>query len=101
MKNPILMRGPLNEDQRRDKMQADGIHRVKVTTRIRGTLKEDFFKDSIKRDLREGKLCEMILKIHYVLASEFPSIKALDYEDLNNMEMTQLKKCIIDKVRFK
>lgn len=89
------MKGPLTEQQRLQKMEENPFKRVTVTTRIKGKLKRDFFRDSIKRDLKEAKLAECIFKIHYAIVSEFPVLGEMEYSEINSMDADKLRECIV------
>jgi hypothetical protein len=89
------MKGPLTEEQRLLKMEESPFKRVTVTTRIKGTLKKEFFRDSIKRDLKEAKLAECIFKIHYAIVSQYPALGEFDYTDIRKMDAEKLKECIV------
>ncbi len=95
------MPGRQNEDARRIKMSGDPIKRVRITTQIRGKLKQLFFEDSIRKDILEAKLAESILKIHYAIVSEYPSLGEFDYAEVRKMDSEKLRDCIVKVIKAK
>lgn len=93
------MLGPQSEDDRRNKMSGDPVKRVKVTTRIRGKLKQLFFADSIRKDIQEAKLAESIFKIHYAIVSEYPALSEFDYKEVRKMDSDKLRDCIVKVIK--
>ncbi len=79
-----------NENDIRKKMLS---HKVRITTRISGTDKNAFFLDTLKKGITEAELNKGIIHIHYAIIKEYPEAKEL--------ELTQLKKYLIDKIKLK
>mgnify|MGYP001570954155 CR=1 FL=1 len=80
----------LSEDEIRDKMCA---YKVKVTTYLKGIDKNKFMLDCIKKGSYEGEITRNIINIHYSIIDELPFLKEL--------EMDELKKYLIDKIKIK
>lgn len=78
------------ENDIRNKMLA---YKVRVTTRIQGVDKNRFMLDTLKKGITEAQLAKGIINIHYAIIDEIPELK--------EMEMEQLKKYLIDKIKFK
>jgi hypothetical protein len=79
-----------SEDEIRAKMLA---YKVRVTTRISGTDKNKFMLDTLKKGITESILAKEIINIHYALIEQEPRLKELEF--------TELKKYLIDKIKFK
>lgn len=90
-----------NERDKLNKSTSNDVARTRVQTYIKGKLRERFFNDTLKKDISESKLTEMILKIHYCIVEEYPILDGFEYEDLKKMDHNALKQCIIDRIRFR
>lgn len=86
----MLKGNNLTEDEIRQKMFA---YKVKVTTYLKGTDKNRFMLDCIKKGSYEAEISRNIINIHYAIIDELPELK--------EMEMEQLKKYLIDKIKLK
>lgn len=80
----------LTEDEIRTKMCS---FKVKVTTYLKGVDKNKFMLDCIKKGTYEADLTRNIINIHYSIIDEIPELK--------EMEIEQLKKYLIDKIKLK
>jgi hypothetical protein len=65
---------------------------IRVTTSIQGDLKNCFIEDCIKRGITEADLARSIFEVYYSSLREKPV--------LLEKEMTEVKKYLIDKIRF-
>lgn len=65
---------------------------IRVTSRIRGSIKNSFLEDCIKRELHESKMAAHIIEIYYSVVSEVPHLK--------DKEMIEVKNYIKDKIRL-
>lgn len=65
---------------------------LKVTTFTHGTTASSFLDDCIKREWNESKMAAHVLKTYYEIMNTFP--------DLKEQEPNQIKKYIIDKIKF-
>lgn len=95
------MKGPDNEESKRKKMLSESPKKTMITSYLNGNTRREFFKDSLKKDLTDSKLCAMILKIHYAIVEEYPLLSGMEYENVNKMNSNELKKCIIERIQFK
>lgn len=78
------------EDDVRKKFSAFG---VRLTCYVSGTRKTKFQNDQLKRGIGEGEVLKGIMDIHYSIIEEIP--------EMRDKEFTELKKYIIDKIKFK
>jgi hypothetical protein len=77
------------------KLEKASNERVIVTTRIRGTLKKRFYTDALDHEIGEGDLAACILKVHYAIKSEFPSLAGMDYTEVKKMDIETLRACVV------
>jgi len=76
-----------SEDDIRVKMLS---YKVRITTRISGTDKNNFFLDTLKRGINESKLTQEIISLYYSIIKQNPHLK--------DKEFDEIKKYIIDKL---
>lgn len=67
-------------------------HTIRVTTQIRGELKNRFINDCISREENETKVANNALGVYYILVDRFPEMNQMDYVDL--------KKYITEKIKL-
>ena len=67
-------------------------HSIRVTTRIKGELKNQFLSDCITRQSNESKMAHTALGVYYVIIEQYPEVA--------RMEMTDIKKYINGKMRL-
>lgn len=79
-----------SEDEIREKMMA---YKIRVTTRISGVDKNKFMLDLLKKGITESELNKQIINLHYSLITEVPVLK--------EMEMVEVKKYLLDKIKLK
>jgi len=65
---------------------------VRVTTFVRGTNKNKFLEDCIKREWNESKMCAQILDTYYSVIDIYP--------DLKEKEPNAIKQFIIDRIKL-
>ena len=65
---------------------------IKTTTYLKGSVKNSFINDCIKREMNESKLAAYIIDSYYSIIREHPF--------LIEKEMTEIKKYIIDKIKL-
>lgn len=71
----------------------DSINEIHARAVLRGLNKDFFLKDCKLRGWTYGKMLHNIVDLHYSIMSNRP--------DLQGKEMTELKKLISDKIKFK
>lgn len=64
---------------------------VKVTTRIRGKLKNEFMNDVIHRDSMESKVSRSILEIYYSIMNERPDLKAKEFNEIKTEVLKRMR----------
>lgn len=79
-----------SEDDIRRKMIS---YKVRITTRISGVDKNKFMLDSLKKGINESDLTREIINIHYAIIETNPYLKELEF--------TELKKYLIDRIKLK
>lgn len=79
-----------NLDYQKDKLLK---FEVKITTRIKGDIKNKFLNDCIKKKMTEADLARNIIEIYYSATNEISSV--------GEKSMYEVKKYIVDKIKFK
>lgn len=74
------------------KYKRENLFRVRVTTYIKGSVKNSFIDDCLRKRQLEVVVARNILDIHYCIIEKFPELK--------DMEFSAMKKYIIDKIKF-
>lgn len=75
------------------KYKKEFLFRVKVTTYIKGPLKNRFLEDCLRKKRLEVVVARNIFDLHYAILEVLP--------ECGGMEFTALKQYIIDKIKFK
>ena len=65
---------------------------IRVTTRLKGDVKNKFLSDCIDRGSHESAQSNSIIGIYYCIVEECPEI--------SKMEMTEVKKFITERIRL-
>lgn len=63
-----------------------------ITSRIKGSVKDDFFNDCIKRNFTEAKMARVIFETYYSIIKLQPF--------LVEKEMTEIKKYLVEKIKL-
>lgn len=83
----------INKDQLMDSLlKKKENFNVRVTTFIHGSTKNQFLDDCIKRDFNESKMASHIIDVYYSTMNS--------NNNLSKMEMLDIKKYIIDKIKL-
>lgn len=62
----------LTDEQIRNKMMA---FKIKITSYLKGSLKNRFMLDCLKRNTYEGDIIRNIIELHYVVMDSTPELK--------------------------
>lgn len=65
---------------------------IRVTTFIRGRIKNRFLDDCIKRGFNESKMAGIVMETYYSVMDVYP--------DLKGKEPNAIQKFIIDRIKF-
>ena len=67
-------------------------YNIRVTTFIKGSVKNSFLDDCIKRDFNESKTAALVFETYYSIISLYPELK--------EKEPNAIKQFIIDRIKF-
>jgi hypothetical protein len=70
------------------------VYKVRVTTYLQSTLKDDFLEDCINKRKIEASTAKNIIEIHYAMMDELPP-------SVTTLEFKALKKYLVDKIKLK
>lgn len=65
---------------------------IRVTTYLKGTVKNKFIDDCKKREINESKMAGEIIDFYYTIYSSMPNI--------HGKEMIEIKKIISEKIKI-
>ena len=63
----------------------------RVTTRVKGALKNDFFEDCIKRDFTESQMAKYIFEVYYSLIHTQPFLVEKEIPEIKNFLIDRIK----------
>lgn len=63
----------------------------RVTTRVKGALKNDFFEDCIKRDFTESQMAKYIFEVYYSLINTQPFLVEKEIPEIKNFLIDRIK----------
>jgi hypothetical protein len=66
-------------------------HAIRVTTRIKGELKNEFLSDCISRQANESKIAHSALDIYYSILRINPELKNKDFSEIKGIVTSKMR----------
>ena len=57
-------------------------YNIRITTFVKGTTKNDFIDDCLKRGIGESQNAKQIIQLHYKIISVMPSFKGKEFSEI-------------------